>query len=93
MQRLAEEHFDTTLDELLQATQAERSVLDASLVRVDEEACRDLLERKAYYLTAYEEGMKDLVGAVKEGIPTLSRVWIPRTSRLSRARYRTSTPR
>ena len=64
--RLAEEHLDTTLDELLQATQAERSVLNASLVRVDEEACRDLLERKAYYLTAYEEGMKDLVGAVKE---------------------------
>jgi len=64
--RLAEEHLETTLDELLQATQAERSVLNASPVRVDEETCRELLERKRCYLTAYEESMNDLLNTVRE---------------------------
>jgi len=64
--RLAEEHLDTTLDELLQATQYERSVLSANPVRVDEDTCRKLLKRKEYYLTAYEKGMKEALGAVRE---------------------------
>jgi len=66
--RLAEEHLDTTLDELLQATQAERSMFDASLPsgRIDEEACRDLLERKEIYLDAHEGVLEVLMDAAEE---------------------------
>lgn len=66
--RLAEEYLDTTLDELLQATQSERGPFDTSPApgSLDEATCRDLLKRKEFYLDAREEDMNVLADAVKE---------------------------
>jgi len=64
--RLAEEHLGTTLDELLQATQAERGPFDTSPGPLDEAACHDLLKRKEFYLTSHEEAMEVLADAAKD---------------------------
>lgn len=66
--RLTEEHLGITLDELLQAIQADRGPLDTSPAPgpLNEATCRDLLKRKEFYLDAHEEAMKVLADVVKD---------------------------
>jgi hypothetical protein len=66
--RLAEEHLGTTLDELLQAAQAERGLFDTTPAPgpIDEAACRDRLKRAEFYLSAHQEAMNALVDAAED---------------------------
>jgi len=69
--RLAEEHLDITLDELLQASQAEKLPFDEQTGPgwLTEEECRDTLERMQLYLDAYEERENAVGEVLAEGPP------------------------
>jgi len=67
----AEEHLDITLDELLQASQAEKLPFDEQTGPgwLTEEECRDTLERMQLYLDAYEERENAVGEVLAEGPP------------------------
>jgi len=58
--RLAEEHLDVTVAELLRATQLERQPFDTYTAPgwLDEEQCREMLSGMNLYIEAYEEQME-----------------------------------
>lgn len=69
--RLAEDHLEVTLDELLQATQTERRPFDEFTGPgwLDEERCRDVLARMELYLDAHKDSMQMVGEAFAEGPP------------------------